>query len=197
METEFTMMPAMPASQGGLSTLTIEGGVTMLFERNETGFWRLLLGASSGPEPENLWPVRLRAEATPDAPIVLTSAEATPAAGDWGGIAWGGGPPDGNVMTNVRIEYAGADSGTQGFGCGESDNDAALIITNWRPADAFITSSTISDSAAGGIVSGWSTDLGGPNLGAGNTFTNIANGCNVSQWANGDGSCPGTPPLCL
>jgi hypothetical protein len=37
-------------------------------------------------------------------------------------------------------------------------------------------SSTFSDSAGGGIVSGWRTDLDGPNLTGNNTFTNIANG---------------------
>jgi hypothetical protein len=196
METGFSMAPE--AAGGNPSVLTIEAGVVIGFENGSpANVWSMDLGTSNGSAPGNIWPVRLIANGTAAAPIVLTSAAATPAAGDWAGLKWGGGPPDGNMMSFVRIEYAGGNSGTAAFGCGPGDNDAALIITNWRPEDAFITDSTFSDSAAGGIVSGWSTDEGGPNLLGNNTFTNIANGCNVARWADGDSSCPSPPPLCF
>jgi hypothetical protein len=100
-------------------------------------------------------------------------------------------------MSHVTIAFAGGDSGSAGFGCGEPDNDAALIIANWRPDDVFITDSTFSDSAGGGIVSGWSSDELGPDLTSSNTFEGIGNGCDVSRWADGDGSCPDDPPLCF
>jgi hypothetical protein len=78
------------------------------------------------------------------------------------------------------------------------DNDAALIIRNWRPVDSFITDSTFSNSAAGGIVSGWQTQaVDGPSLVGNNTFTAIGNGCNVSRWREMNGSCLSTPPVCL
>ncbi|MGE3543498.1 MAG: hypothetical protein AB7L28_06190 [Kofleriaceae bacterium] len=197
-ETNFSMAPTMTSDQGGLSTLTIEPGVTIRFTSGApSAAWAMTLGVSSGMLPNQIWPVRLIANGTPAAPIVLTSAEPTPAAGDWAGIKWAAGVADGNVMSHVTVDYAGGDSGTVGFGCGQSDNDAALIIRNWRPGNAFITESTFAHSAAGGIVSGWRSDLDGPNLGAGNTFTEIANGCNTTRWANDNGSCPSTPPICL
>lgn len=193
-ENSFSMSPQQPASAGGLSTLTIEAGVTIAFAPAGSGnIYSLGLGSSNGDLPQNIWPVRLIAQGTAAAPIVFTSRAATPAAGDWTGIEFHGGAATGNVLSHVRIEYAGGDSGTSGFGCGPGDNDAALIIRNWRPDDAFISDSTIANSAAGGIVSGWITDLNGPNLDVGNnTFTNIANGCNVSRWRNVNGTCPTT-----
>jgi hypothetical protein len=194
----FTMSPMLSAAAGGLSTLTIEPGVTIKFnDGGPANVWTLGLGASNGTLPVNIFPVRLIAQGTQALPITLTSSAATPAPGDWAGIEWHGGPPDGNVMSHVRVEFAGGDSGTQGFGCGAADNDAALIIRNWRPDNSFITSSTFSNSAGGGIVSGWLTDSGGPSLVGNNTFSAIANGCNVSRWRDANNSCPGTPPLCL
>lgn len=192
MLTDFAMKPGDTMADGGIVTLGIEAGVRIEFSRDPASTWFLGLGVSNGMLPENIWPVRLVARGTADAPIVLTSGETTPAAGDWGGIAWAGGPPTGNRVEHVRIEYAGGASGTQGFGCGPSDNSAALILTNWRPDEDFIDNLTISDSAGGGIVSGWTSDENGPDLKAGNTFTNIANGCDVSRWMNESApACPG------
>jgi hypothetical protein len=193
----FSMGPEETLADGALSTLTIEAGVTLRFSNGAPGnTWALGLGTSNGGLPENIAAVRLIAHGTEDAPIVLTSAEEPPAPGDWAGIEWHGGPPDGNVMRYVHVEYAGGDSGTQGFGCGEPDNDAALIFRNWRPDDVFIEASTFSDSAGGGIVSGWNSDDEGPNF-SGNSFTGISNGCDVSRWADADGSCPEDPPICF
>ena len=196
-ESSFSMSPQTSVAAGGLSTLTIEAGVTIKFQPAAAGnIWSLGLGASNGALPANIFPVRLIAQGTAAQPIVFTSSAATPAAGDWTGIEWHGGPATGNVLSHVRIEYAGGDSGTVGFGCGAADNDAALIIRNWRPDDVFITDTTISDSAAGGIVSGWQADANGPSLVGTNTFTNVA-GCRVARWRDGNGSCPSPPPICL
>jgi hypothetical protein len=192
-ESGFSMSPPTSAAAGGLSTLTIEAGVTLMFNPGNT----FSLGVSGGALPANISPVRVIAQGTAAQPIVLTSAAASPAPGDWIGIAWGGGPPDGNIMSHVRVEFAGGNGGTSGFGCGAADNDAALVIRNWRPNDSFITDSTFASSGAGGIVSGWQTDLNGPSLVGNNTFIGIANGCNVARWRDGNGSCPATPPVCL
>jgi len=199
LESTFGLSPVRTAANGGLSTLIIEAGVVMRFaSAAPSASWALRLGISGGSTPDSIWPTRLIANGTAEAPIVLTSAEESPAPGDWAGIHFRGGPATGNVMSHVRIEYAGGDSGTSGFGCGPGDNDAALIITNWRPEEAFITDSAFVDSAAGGIVCGWRSDLDGPDLVGNNTFTNIANGCNVARWSNATGTrCPGGPPLCF
>jgi hypothetical protein len=198
MDTGFSMSPRQSLEMGGLSTLTIEAGVRIEFRNSgPANIWSMDLGTSNGALPANIYPVRLIAQGTAAQPIVLTSSEPTPAAGDWAGIQWHGGPPDGNVMSHVRIEYAGGVSGTSGFGCGDGNNDAALIIRNWRPDAGFITDSTFSSSGGGGIVSGWQSDLDGPSLVGNNTFTAIHNGCNVSRWRDGNGSCPATPPVCL
>jgi hypothetical protein len=197
MLTGFSMSPVANVEEGGLSTLTIEAGVRIRFPSGApANVWSFALGTSNGGLPENIWPVRLIADGTEDAPIVFTSAEGSPAPGDWTGIEWHGGPADGNVMRHVRVEYAGGDSGTSGFGCGDADNDAALIFRNWRPDDAFIEASTFSASAGGGIVSGWRSDAEGPDFTA-NTFDGIGNGCDVSRWANENGSCPEDPPICF
>jgi len=161
--TGLSLAPTKSAADGGLVTLTLEAGVKLMFLQTTGNVWSLHLGASGGDQPESIWPAKVVAMGTAEKPIVLTSAADAPAAGDWGGVAWSGGPATGNVMSHVTIEYAGGDLGTAGFGCGPGDNDAAIIITNWRPADAFITDSTIAHSGGGGIVSGWWSDDDGPN----------------------------------
>jgi hypothetical protein len=198
LEYDLAIGPRKSAAEGGLQTLTIEAGVKIMLLSNPSRTMSIKLGSSRGIKPEEINPVRLLAAGTAERPIVLTSASATPVAGDWGGIAWGGGATTGNVMSYVRVEYAGGDSGTANFGCGPGDNDAAIIFTNWRPGDAFMNNVTISDSRAGGIVSGWYSDADGPNLKNGNTFVRIGNGCDVSRWQNAmDPVCPTTPPVCF
>lgn len=197
-EGSFSVSPARSAAQGGLATLTIAAGVKLLLLSSPSSTAFVKLGGSSGTKPEEIQPARLVAAGTAAKPIVFGSAAATPAAGDWGGIYWSGGPTSGNVMSYVRVEHAGGDASTQGFGCGPPDNDAAIIITNWRPGNAFMDNVTVSNSRAGGIVSGWASDMDGPNLKTGNTFTNIGNGCAVSRWANATPpACPANPPSCL
>ena len=195
----FTLVPQLTESEGGLATLTIDAGVTIRVPRGAGADNSFQIGNSNAPGPAGNWPVRLIADGTA-APITFTSAEAAPVAGDWAGIDWGGGPATGNVVRNLHVEYAGGNSGTQGFGCGPLDNDAALIIRHWIPAEGTITGSTFLSSAGGGIVSGWLTDAGGPNLKTGNTFTGVAV-CEVSRWKNATivPACPsaGVTPDCL
>ncbi len=176
-------------------TLELEAGVRVEFSRGIDGSdarYRLSLGSSAATvDPSFFYPVRVIARGTADAPIVFTSAEDEPAAGDWVGIDWGGGPADGNVMDYVTIEYAGADSQTNGFGCGNGSTYAALFITDWLPEDEFIQRSTFADSAGGGIISGWDGTAAGPNLRGDNAFSAIDAGfCEVSQ-PKVDGQCPG------
>src|SRR5262249_39318783 len=92
----------------------------------------------------------------------------------------------------------GAQNGILGFGCGPSDNDALLFV-GWAPNSAFITNSTFKESAAGGIVSGWSDANQGPNLAEGNAFENIANGRRAAgpAPASGSATCPHAASGCF
>ncbi len=184
-----TTYTQLPAAVGGLNTLTIEPGVTIKLLGTDTAF---NLGGSNGHN------VQLIAAGTAAKPIVFTSAADTPAAGDWGGIEWSGAPSTGNVMTFVTIEYGGGTSLVGNYGCGDRKNDALLPILNWQPAEAFIQNCTFSNSAFGGIVSGWHGPQGDPDLHTGNTFTNIANNCAVSVPTPVSGPCPsnGIVPDC-
>ena len=96
-----------PQGVTGVTVLTIEPGVTLLFRENGiveiehfTGDFPAL-GA-------------LVAQGTPDEPIVFTSFAETPAAGDWYGLRYGLLPSDLNALEYVRIEYAGAGSPASG-----------------------------------------------------------------------------------
>jgi hypothetical protein len=183
-----------PMAMGGLSTLVIEAGTVIRFATS-SNVWSMTLG-SVGSAANAVWPVRVIANGTPQAPIVLTSADASPVAGSWGGVEWHAGPATGNVMSNVRIEFAGGDGGNSVFGCGPGDNDAALFIGKWVPSEPFIEGCTFSDSAGGGIVCGWSSDDAGPCalFAVQNTFEDIGNDCDVSYPADGNGGCP-TPGM--
>jgi hypothetical protein len=193
----YSQVSATPSMQGGLSTLVIEAGVTIKF-LNTVGIASTFNLGGYGGSPADVFPVRLIANGTLTQPIVFTSAAAVPAAGDWGGIEWKGGPDTGNVMNFVRVEYAGADSGTAGFGCGPNDNDAALIITNWVPGSDFVQNSTFSNSATGGIVMGW-ISAGIRDFKTNNTFTAIGNGCAVARWQDPPPgpACPAPRPMCF
>jgi hypothetical protein len=158
----------------------------------------MIIGDGASVDPR---PVKLSIQGTVDKPIVFTSDSTTPAAGDWMGLYLDASPPAGNKLTHARILYAGAESGTNSYGCGPKDNDSAILITDWRPDDAFIQGVEIANSAGGGIMCGWDSDSDGPDLKSGNTFTQIASGCAVSRWQNLTGNaCPGRTdeaPLCL
>jgi hypothetical protein len=195
MQNEFYMRPATSAR------LTIDPGVTMRFYKapGSSSPFGMLLGDDNIAGDRRQ--VLLDAQGTVDRPIVFTSDAAAPAPGDWTGLMLDASPSAGSKLTHARIEYAGGFSGTSGYGCGPGSNDAAIIITNWRPDDAFIQDVAISDSAGGGIVSGWVSDLEGPDLETGNVFTGIGNHCNVSVWRLSSSSdyCPGRTddaPLC-
>lgn len=181
-------------------TLTIEAGSTLRFRKGydatSDARFGVQLGSGTGTAEDiaNPAPVRVIAEGTAEAPITFTSAEESPAAGDWIGVIWGMGPSSGNVMSHVTIDYAGADSGNNGFGCSGTESNAALLIRTWRPDSAFIEDSTFSNSLLHGIIQGWDSTSTGPDLTGNNTFEGNA-GCDVVQAAL-DSVCDGTLPIC-
>jgi hypothetical protein len=130
-------------------------------------------------------------------PIVFTSTESDPAAGDWVGIFLEAITASGNVIEHAVFEYAGGASGTSSFGCGPRSNDAALLIFE-RPDDAFIQNTTFRNNAGDTtIVSGWVSDEDGPDLVTGNEFESTGGteptGCLQSLWRTTETNyCPTT-----
>lgn len=151
--------------------LTIEAGTTLRFAKDT----RLLVSY----EGENAIGA-LRAEGRADAPIVFTSAEATPKAGDWGGIQIGGTPDARDSIAHATIAYAGGTTGISSFGCpsppaGTFVNEGGVVIHGGKPSGAFVKNTRIENSAGDGIVRGWTGDE--IDFMPSNTFTNVAR-CN-------------------
>ncbi len=171
-----------PSAGAPEAVLTIEAGVTVRFEPES----RLFIGDSPGRLGA------LVAEGTAAAPIVFTSAAAAPAPGDWVGLLFDGSSPSGNQLSHVVIEYAGGNSTTSSYGCGPNDNDSSLLITEWRPSNAFLQDSTIRHGGGfSAVVLGWSSDLDGPDFVTTNTFTDVP-ACRVARWKNVTAPvCPG------
>ncbi len=173
----------------GVATLTIEPGVIMRFETGGS----LRVEPTQGTNPAS---GALVANGTASAPIVFTSAAATPAAGDWQGIWFGQTVDAATAISNARVEYAGGTSATQSGSCpytGQSiDNDAAIRILGGAVPTQFVTNTVISDSARHGIDRGWASDTK-PDFQPTNTFTNVA-GCKQTYPKDTNNTCPATVP---
>lgn len=142
---------------GSAPLLTVEAGVTLKFPKQGSNNSGLFVERASIPDAAR---GALRILGTSAKPVVLTSGEATPAPGDWVGIFMRGLPDPRNKIEYARIEYAGADTGTQGFSCGTppspfpASNEAAIAIFG-QPGSAFVTNTTIVKSAANAIERAW------------------------------------------
>jgi hypothetical protein len=163
------------------ATLTVEAGVELRFTQAKT--LEVYDGRSA-----------LVAVGTSGRPVVFTSAQATPAPGDWTGLRFGGLNAK-DKLENVRVLYAGGDCQCSSFGCNYlagsfSVSSAILLFT--EPAAAFITGSRIEHSAGHGILRGWSGASGVSFLGS-NTFADVA-GCTETTPRDSEGRCPTDPP---
>ncbi len=184
-----------PSADGAPSTLTIEAGVTLKMDHD--GDSGMTLGLS--PARRGV----LIVNGTANAPVVFTSAKAVPAAADWTNLYFRFTPATGNRITFAIVEYAGAASGLQGYGCGPAGNNASVIIApdTGRPDSAFITDSTLRQGGGDtGLLLGWVSDLTGPDFVSSNTFSDLP-ACKVSRWRSATGNaCPGSTggaPVCL
>lgn len=175
---------------GKLSTLTIEPGVTVKVPKGKA----FKIETWTGDTPAS---GALRALGTSERPIVFTSAEDSPAPGDWMGLWFGNIPSAANKLDHVIIEYAGADCGCSMGSCSNiTDSEGAVMLSN-RPAggSAFITNTTIRHVAGHGIVQGWRSEGDSSiDFGPTNTFVDVS-GCEQTRPLNTLGC--GTPkPAC-
>ena len=152
----------------GLVTLTLEPGVTLRFKKG--GALRIHPGAGTSPALG-----ALVAAGTAEKPIVFTSAEAAPAAGDWLGIWFGFVPDPSDRIDHARVQYAGGLSSTGSAACvGPTgpEMDAAIRIFG-PPSSQLVTNTAILDSARHGIDRSWAADDRIDFL-PGNTFQRVA-----------------------
>jgi hypothetical protein len=176
--------------QGGQPTfttvplITIEPGVTFRFAKVKgSGVYQSLFNIDSAPN-NSIWvPLgAVRALGTVAQPIVFTSDEATPAAGDWATIAFEELDPR-TQLDHVEIAFAGADAralgacktgSPTGAGFSEFDGDAAFqqFMNVGAPARASLTNSLVHDSLGSGVYRAFA-DVAVDFL-TGNTFTNVA-----------------------
>ena len=173
----------------GLATLTLEPGVTIRF--NPSGL--LFVEPSVGTAPAR---GALVAVGTAAAPIVLTSAAATPAAGDWLGVWFGQTVAPTTHLSFVHIEYAGGPSQSGSSSCVPAaqvgPNDAALRILGGAPVPRFIDHSVIAHSARHGIDRGYRSEVKHDFLET-NSFTDVA-GCMQTFPQDANGGCPEPVP---
>ncbi|MDP1922834.1 MAG: hypothetical protein Q8L14_41710 [Myxococcales bacterium] len=172
---------------GTVAVLTIEPGVRWKFKKS-TGH----LSVDPGGTPSR---GVLIARGTAAKPIVFTSADAAPAAGDWLGI-WLGGDDPRNALDHVRIEFAGKLQSSGSNSCqsvmnGTTTNGGAVRVYHVPPS-SLVTNSEFVDSATNAIDRGWRDD-NKPSFLAGNTFTRIAQ-CKETHPRDTNGACP-MPPL--
>lgn len=168
----------------GLATLTIDAGVELQFYSLGTNVGGLFLGTNS----------RLVAVGTAAAPILFTGLGAAPPAGSWEGITFDTAVDPGTVLDHVRIDAAGAHSGSQGYGCPPAadgnQTDGALKIFV-QPASQFLLNSTISNSISHGVFRAWTGGL--VDFLPTNTFANVAYCQQVMPHPPPPANCPVNP----
>lgn len=172
------------------ATLTIEAGVTLRFAKGS----RLSVDAYATDKPAV---GALRALGTADAPVVFTSAEEAPAAGDWVGITFKGAPDPNDRIDHAVIAYAGGDSGISSYDCPYPEkktfsNYGAIIVFGQQPTSGFVTNTAFENSNGDGVVRGWTGDP--VDFLATNTFSGIAL-CNQTFPKPKTTTCP-EEPLC-
>lgn len=172
-------------SSPGLATLTIEAGVKVRVKKGGVIHVQRFVGSSPAQGA-------LVVNGTAAEPVVFTSAEATPAAGDWRGIWFGLVPAPSDKIDFARIEYAGGASASGSDACNAPGNNDAAIRIFGLPSGPFVTNTTILESAGHGIDRGWRDDAK-PDFLPTNTFTSVFQ-CRQSYPRDTSGACPRIVP---
>lgn len=166
------------------AVLTIEAGVKLLFHKETV----------LGIEGHDTGASAIRALGTSAAPVVFTSAEPAPKAGDWRGFYFNGLVSAKNRLEHVRIEYTGSDCSCSMVSCsaGVTEYEGAILLGE-EPKEMFLVDSVIAHGSGHGVVAGYR----GLTLDwkKGNTFEDVA-GCPVTLPWNPDTSCPDPRPAC-
>lgn len=177
----------------GLATLRIDQGVALAVKKGGV----ISVDGTPGTAPAT---GALVAEGGASTPIVFTSAEASPAAGDWRGIWFGQVPAAQNRIDNAEVRFAGGASTVASASCNVvtgQQNDAAIRIFG-VPTTQFVTNTKILTSAANGVDRGWTdpadagADASSTTFLPTNSFTTIAR-CTQTLPRFADGGCPATP----
>lgn len=167
-------------------TLTIEPGVIMKFEPKTAFFVQLFTTELPSTAV-------VRAKGTAEKPIVFTSASATPKAGDWRGLWFGGIPAAANVLDHVRIEYAGYDCSASLVTCSANvERYDGAVIFSMPPPSAFITNSVVKEISGHAVTEGFTGSL--VSFRPTNTFEGVT-GC-VQTMPSLPGECPDPRPMC-
>lgn len=167
-----------------MPTLTIEPGVVLKFLPGNA----LIISAN------DVGVAALIAVGTEERPIVFTSAEESPAAGDWRGLWYSGTPSGDNRLQHVRLEYTGADCSCSMVTCnGDVEEYEAAIILNDAPPAAFLEDSAIVHGAMHGVVQGYD----GPSLDWTTSNTFDVAGCAQTLPRQEDTWCPDPMPSCM
>lgn len=175
--------------------LRIEAGVELRFRRSDVALGRVLVngkgsGATAAPQGA------LVVAGTPEAPVVFTSMEPTPAAGDWQGLYFATAVDDRSRIEHASVRYAGGESLTTGVckaavGASHPDADCAVVFfTAAPPPSAFVTGTSIEDGAGCGVYRGW--PVADVDFTAGNTFENLK-GCTQSNVPDASNGCDTGP----
>jgi hypothetical protein len=176
------------------ASLTLEAGVTMLFtpEGSSSVSQISVKAQPSGAS----WQAQgaLIVAGTAAKPITLDSAGATPAAGDWQGIAFWHVVDPRTSIANARIRHAGGYSSTVGIcpstpaGNNGVATCAIIALLDQAPG-AFVTNTTF-EAASCGVYRGWSP--GDVDFLTGNTFTSIT-GCAETSIPSASNACTACP----
>jgi len=175
--------------------LRIEAGVELRFRGSDSVLGQLLVNGKGFAD--NIAPQgALVVEGTPDRPVVLTSLQPTPAPGDWQGLYFDTAVDARSRVEHAVIRFAGGESTTTGVcpaaqGAGNGDADCAVIFfTADAPPSAFITDTSIENSAGCGVYRGWSVDT--VDFTDGNTFSGLG-GCEQSNVPDANNGCDTGP----
>lgn len=176
----------------GFTTLTIEAGTIVKVKKGGVIYVESSQGtfAATGA---------LRAIGDANNRVTFTSAEPTPAPGDWLGIWFGQTPQATNKIDYVKVEYAGGNSASGSDACNAppigQQNDAAFRIFGQAPSQ-FITNTIIASCAGHGFDRGWRGTL--VDFLPTNTFTILGpSRCTQTFPKETNGACPNPgPPPC-
>lgn len=138
--------------------LTLEAGTQMLFDPGANSPGNLFLDVYAGS---------LEVDGTAQKPVVLGSAAATPAPGDWVGVDFDAkAAAFTQKIDHASIEYAGAGSGAGSWTCDPTvggttlPENAGVLILGWAPSSEFVTNTHIKQSGGHGILRGWDLSQG-------------------------------------